>query len=91
MTVGGLITALVVGLAIGLLGRLVIPGRREAPVWLTVAIGVVAALVGTIVARLAGIDTGAFNPRALIVQAGLAGLGVVLVVATAGPGRSDSA
>lgn len=30
MSIAGLVTALLVGVAAGLLGRLVIPGRREA-------------------------------------------------------------
>ncbi|MET8351679.1 GlsB/YeaQ/YmgE family stress response membrane protein [Micromonospora sp. NPDC005206] len=91
MTVTGLVTALLVGVTIGLFGRLVIPGRREAPIWLTVAVGVVAALAGTIVARLAGVDTRAPNVLAVLIQVGLAGIGVVLVVASAKSERCDSA
>ncbi|MEU7850205.1 GlsB/YeaQ/YmgE family stress response membrane protein [Micromonospora parva] len=90
MSIAGLVTALLVGVASGLFGRLVIPGRREAPVWLTVSVGVVAALAGTILARLAGVDTGTFNLLTLVVQVGLAGSGVVLVVATAKPQPSDA-
>ncbi|SIM69073.1 transglycosylase [Micromonospora cremea] len=90
MTITGLVTALLVGVTIGLLGRLIIPGRREAPMWLTVAVGVVAALAGTIVARLAGVDTHALNLLAVIIEVGLAGIAVVLVVATASSERSDS-
>ncbi|MFI6784677.1 hypothetical protein [Micromonospora sp. NPDC050276] len=84
MSIAGLVTALLVGVAIGLLGRLVVPGRQEAPIWLTVSVGVVAALAGSIVARLAGIETGTPNLLSLVIQVGLAGIGVVLVVATAG-------
>ncbi|MBQ0902546.1 GlsB/YeaQ/YmgE family stress response membrane protein [Micromonospora sp. U21] len=90
MSITGLVTALLVGVTIGLLGRLIIPGRREAPIWLTVAVGVVAALAGTIVARLAGVDTHALNLLAVIIEVGLAGIAVVLVVATARSERSDS-
>ncbi|GLZ60730.1 MULTISPECIES: GlsB/YeaQ/YmgE family stress response membrane protein [Micromonospora] len=90
MSIAGLVTALLVGVASGLLGRLVIPGRREAPIWLTVSVGVVAALAGTILARLAGIDTGTLNLLTLVIQVGLAGCGVVLVVATAKPQPSDA-
>ncbi|MET8359778.1 GlsB/YeaQ/YmgE family stress response membrane protein [Micromonospora arida] len=90
MSIAGLVTALLVGVAVGLLGRLVVPGRQEAPIWLTVSVGVVAALAGSIVARLAGVDTSTLNLLALVIQAGLAGIGVVLVVATARPDPSDS-
>ncbi|MBQ0988701.1 GlsB/YeaQ/YmgE family stress response membrane protein [Micromonospora sp. PSH03] len=91
MSIVGLVTTLLVGVAVGLLGRLVVPGRQETPIWLTVSVGVVAALAGSIVARLAGVDTSTLNLMTLVVQAGLAGIGVVLVVATARPDPSDSA
>ena len=84
MTVTGLITALVVGLVIGVLGRLVVPSREHAPVWLTLAIGVVAALSGTIGISLAGTDLTAYGLREFAIQIGLAGIGVVLAVITAG-------
>ncbi|MEU5962148.1 GlsB/YeaQ/YmgE family stress response membrane protein [Micromonospora parva] len=90
MSIAGLVTALLVGVASGLFGRLVIPGRREAPIWLTVSVGVVAALAGTILARLAGVDTGTLNLLTLVIQVGLASTGVVLVVATAKPQPSDA-
>ena len=51
MTVTGIITALIVGLIIGALGRLVVPGKQNIPIWLTMVIGVVAALLGTVIAR----------------------------------------
>jgi uncharacterized membrane protein YeaQ/YmgE (transglycosylase-associated protein family) len=51
MTVGGIISAIVIGLIIGLLGRLLAPGKQNIPIWLTIVIGVIAALVGTAVAR----------------------------------------
>ncbi|MGC4864874.1 GlsB/YeaQ/YmgE family stress response membrane protein [Micromonospora sp. DT53] len=89
MSIAGLVAALLVGVAAGLLGRLVIPGRREAPAWLTVSVGVVAALAGTIVAQLAGVDTSTLNLLALVIEVGFAGSGVVLVVATAKIDPSD--
>ncbi|MBM0230888.1 GlsB/YeaQ/YmgE family stress response membrane protein [Micromonospora sp. STR1_7] len=89
MSIAGLVNALLVGVAIGLLGRLIIR-RQEAPIWLTVSVGVVAALAGSIVARLAGVDTSTLNLLTLVIQVGLAGIGVVLVVATARPDPSDS-
>jgi len=47
MTVTGIITAIVVGLIIGALGRLVVPGKQNIPIWLTILVGIVAALIGT--------------------------------------------
>jgi uncharacterized membrane protein YeaQ/YmgE (transglycosylase-associated protein family) len=43
---GLIISAIVVGLIIGALGRLVLPGRQDMPIWLTILIGIVAALIG---------------------------------------------
>ncbi|MBO4160946.1 MULTISPECIES: GlsB/YeaQ/YmgE family stress response membrane protein [Micromonospora] len=88
MSVPGIVAAVVVGLVVGTLGRLVIPGRKQVPVWLTLAVGLVAALLGTILSRLVGIDGDGYTLRQLIVQVGLAGVAVALVVGTAG-GRTE--
>jgi uncharacterized membrane protein YeaQ/YmgE (transglycosylase-associated protein family) len=40
MTVTGIITALIVGLIIGALGRLVVPGKQNILIWLTILIGI---------------------------------------------------
>ncbi|MBX7266878.1 GlsB/YeaQ/YmgE family stress response membrane protein [Micromonospora sp. Llam7] len=87
MTIAGIVAALAVGLAVGALGRLVVPGRAAVPLWLTMTIGAVAALLGAITAWLAGVQ--GFSLLALVVQAGLAAVGVVIVVATAGRERSE--
>ena len=84
MTVTGIITALIVGLIIGALGRLVVPGKQNIPIWLTMVIGVVAALLGTVVARLVGIDTAGFSVLELAVQVALAAIAVAVVAGTAG-------
>jgi uncharacterized membrane protein YeaQ/YmgE (transglycosylase-associated protein family) len=51
MTVTGIITAIVVGAIIGALARLVLPGRQNIPIWLTIVVGIVAAFIGTFLAR----------------------------------------
>ena len=89
MTITGIITALIVGLIVGALGRLAVPGRENIPVWLTLVIGVVAALVGTVLARLAGINPSGFSLLTLLIQVGLAALGVLAVARTAGRRRTD--
>ena len=43
MTVAGIISAILVGLVIGALGRLVVPGRQAIPIWLTIIVGIIAA------------------------------------------------
>jgi uncharacterized membrane protein YeaQ/YmgE (transglycosylase-associated protein family) len=80
MTVTGIITALIVGLIIGALGRLVIPGKQNIPLWLTLVIGVVAALLGTVLARATGVaDTKGFDWIEFLFQVVLAAIGVALV------------
>jgi uncharacterized membrane protein YeaQ/YmgE (transglycosylase-associated protein family) len=78
MTVTGIISAIIVGLIIGALGRLVLPGKQDIPIWLTAVIGVVAALIGTfIVGGLS--DTKGFDWIELLVQVVLAAVGVALI------------
>ncbi|WP_433301922.1 GlsB/YeaQ/YmgE family stress response membrane protein [Actinoplanes sp. CA-030573] len=80
MTVTGIITALIVGLIIGALGRLVVPGKQNIPIWLTMVIGIVAALLGTVLARAFGVaDTKGFDWIELAFQVVLAAVGVALV------------
>jgi uncharacterized membrane protein YeaQ/YmgE (transglycosylase-associated protein family) len=80
MTVTGVISAIIVGLIIGALGRLVVPGRQYIPIWLTIVIGIGAALLGTVIARSFGwADTTGFDWIELFVQVVLAALGVALV------------
>ena len=57
MTITGIISAIIIGLVIGALGRLVVPGRQPIPIWLTIVIGIVAAFLGTLIARALGIPT----------------------------------
>lgn len=54
MTVTGIISAIVVGLILGLLGRLVVPGRQSIPLWLTIIVGIVAAFIGGFIASALG-------------------------------------
>ena len=51
----GATTALLIGLGIGLLAQLIIPSRLRVPVWLTLAVGLIGALIGTFVAQAVGI------------------------------------
>jgi uncharacterized membrane protein YeaQ/YmgE (transglycosylase-associated protein family) len=80
MTITGIITALIIGLIIGALGRLVVPGRQNIPIWLTMVVGVVAALLGTVIARAIGVaDTKGIDWIELLFQVVLAAIGVALV------------
>lgn len=84
-TITGIIMALIVGLIIGALGRLVVPGKQNIPLWLTMLIGVGAALLGTVLARAMGANTNdGFSIVELLVQVVLAAIGVALVVGISG-------
>ncbi|RSN37874.1 GlsB/YeaQ/YmgE family stress response membrane protein [Amycolatopsis sp. WAC 01416] len=79
MTVTGIITAIVVGLILGVLGRFFAPGKQSIPIWLTIIVGIAAAFVGTAIARGLGYaDTKGFDWLELITQIVIAGLGVTL-------------
>ena len=85
MTVAGIVTAIIVGLVIGALGRLVVPGRQNIPVWLTIVVGIVAALLGTAIARGAGLaTTEGVDWIELLIQVALAAVGVALVTGVGG-------
>lgn len=83
MTIGGILGALVIGLIIGALGRLVLPGKQNIPIWLTIVVGMVAALIGSaIVGSLR--DTNGVDWVEIIVQVALAAAGVSLVAGSRG-------
>jgi uncharacterized membrane protein YeaQ/YmgE (transglycosylase-associated protein family) len=46
MEITGIISAIIVGLIVGALGRLVVPGKQHLPIWLTLVLGIVAAFIG---------------------------------------------
>ncbi|MFF5076669.1 GlsB/YeaQ/YmgE family stress response membrane protein [Actinoplanes sp. NPDC000266] len=80
MEITGIFTAIIIGLIIGALGRLVVPGKQNIPIWLTLLIGIVAALIGTFIAAAVGVDdTRGIDWIELILQIALAAGGVALV------------
>ncbi|WP_432565432.1 GlsB/YeaQ/YmgE family stress response membrane protein [Kineococcus sp. SYSU DK003] len=88
MTVTGIITAIVVGLIIGALARLILPGRQNISILLTILVGIVAALIGTALARGIGLaDTRGFDWIELIFQVVLAAIGVSAVASIRGRSR----
>ena len=83
-------SAIVVGAIIGGLGRLVVRGRQNISLVMTVAIGIIAALVGGFVANALGVgSTNGIDWIKLVIQVGLAAVGVTLYTEGAGSrGRS---
>ena len=79
MVISGIIGAIIVGLVIGALGRLVVPGRQHIPIWLTIVIGIVAAFIGSAIARGVGYaNTPGIDWLEILTQVVLAALGVAL-------------
>jgi uncharacterized membrane protein YeaQ/YmgE (transglycosylase-associated protein family) len=80
VTASGIISAIIIGLIIGALGRLVVPGRQPIPIWLTIVIGIAAALVGTWIAYALDVgSTPGIDWIELLLQIALAAVGVLLV------------
>lgn len=90
MTVTGIITAIIIGAIVGALARLVLPGKQNIGVLVTILVGIVAALIGTFIANAVGIatDTPGIDWGELLVQLVLAIVGVAIVAGTAGRGTS---
>ena len=91
MEVTGFLWAIVIGAIIGALARLILPGRQNIPIWLTIVVGIVAALLGTFIANLLGIgDTSGFDWLEFLIQLLVAIAGVALVAGIYGSrGRGD--
>ena len=79
MGIDGVITAIIVGAIIGGLGRLVIRGKQQISLLMTIVIGIVAALTGTFIAvRLGVANTPGIDWIELFIQVGLGAVGVTL-------------
>lgn len=86
MTIGGFLSAIVIGAIIGALGRLVIPGRQRIGILLTIGIGIVAAIVGTLIVGSLH-DTRGLDWIEILVQVALAAIGVLIVSSLKRGGR----
>ncbi|HWJ86210.1 MAG TPA: GlsB/YeaQ/YmgE family stress response membrane protein [Cellulomonas sp.] len=78
MTIGGIISAIVIGAIIGALARLILPGKQNISVLWTIVVGIVAALVGTLIVGSLR-DTNGIDWIEIIVQVVLAVIGVSIV------------
>ncbi|MFL5993600.1 MAG: GlsB/YeaQ/YmgE family stress response membrane protein [Streptomyces sp.] len=77
MEISGVISAIVIGIVIGVLGRLVVPGRQHIGMLWTILIGIVAAFIGTgIAAGLDVADTKGVDWIEWLIQIAVAALGV---------------
>jgi uncharacterized membrane protein YeaQ/YmgE (transglycosylase-associated protein family) len=85
-----IIWIILAGLIIGALARLVLRGRQNIPLWLTVLVGIIGALIGNAIASAIGVShTGGVDWIRHILQVGVA-VAVLAVVAPAWASRGRS-
>jgi len=77
MTIEGIFGAIIIGLLLGVIVRALAPGKQDIPIWLTIVVGIVAALIGTLIVGPLR-DTGGFDWTELVAQVVLAVIGVML-------------
>ncbi|MFS0705853.1 GlsB/YeaQ/YmgE family stress response membrane protein [Cellulomonas sp. 179-A 9B4 NHS] len=88
MGISGIITAIVIGAIIGALGRLVVRGKQRISILATIVIGIIAALIGTWLAQVVGVETtDGIDWIELVFQIGLAAIFVSLYAGWAGKNR----
>ncbi len=90
MTITGIITAILIGIVVGVLGRLLLPGKQPIGMLVTILVGIVAAFLGTFLARAIGIPTATngIDWLELLVQVIVAAVGVAIVASLTGKRRT---
>jgi uncharacterized membrane protein YeaQ/YmgE (transglycosylase-associated protein family) len=84
VSAGNVFSAILVGLVIGALGRLVVPGRQPIGCLLTLLLGIVGAVGGAALGRAADVD----GWLVFVLQVAVAAVGVAVVAAALrGPRR----
>ncbi|MET8051775.1 MULTISPECIES: GlsB/YeaQ/YmgE family stress response membrane protein [unclassified Streptosporangium] len=79
--IGSIVSAIIIGAIIGALARLILPGRQNLSIGLTLIVGIIAALIGTAIAASVGLtNTRGINWWEHLIQLALAVIGVLLVV-----------
>ena len=80
MTPAGIISAIIIGAIIGVLGRLLVRGKQNISIIVTIIVGIIAALLGTFLAGLVGVETtDGIDWIELVFQVVLAAIGVSIV------------
>lgn len=90
MTITSVITAILIGIVVGVLGRLLVPGRQPIGMLVTILVGIVSAFIGTWIAQKLGVPTvtNGIDWLELLVQVIVAALGVALVSSLMGRRRT---
>ena len=78
--ISSILSAIVIGAIVGVLGRLVVRGKQNISIVATIAIGIAAALIGTLIAGLIGVsETPGVDWIELVIQVVLAAVGVSFI------------
>lgn len=85
ISIQAILYAIIVGAIVGLLARLLVPGRQHLSILTTIVIGIVAAVLGTLLASALGVSythavagIRGIDWAQLLVQVVLAAIGIVL-------------
>ncbi|SDM83476.1 GlsB/YeaQ/YmgE family stress response membrane protein [Allokutzneria albata] len=88
MTFSVVISAVVMGVVIGVMARIVLPGKQRIPLWLTALVGIGSALVGTLLASLFNLsETPGIDWIELFIQLGIASAGVAIAEMVLAPAK----
>jgi uncharacterized membrane protein YeaQ/YmgE (transglycosylase-associated protein family) len=90
VTIGGIISALIIGLILGVIGRAIAPGKQNIPIWLTIVVGVLASVIGTLIVGPLRETSGWFDWTELIAQVVLAVIGVMIAASMYGRRKSKT-
>lgn len=90
-SVSAILGLLIAGIVLGILGRMLAPGKQAIPFWLTILAGIVGALIGNLVAGWTGVaETDGFDWWRHIFQV-IAAVIAVLLAASLYPKARTSA
>ncbi|MFE4601362.1 GlsB/YeaQ/YmgE family stress response membrane protein, partial [Kitasatospora indigofera] len=82
-----IVSALIEGLVLGVIARLLIPGKQDVPLWLTMILGMIGAMIGNGVAHVFGVaDTGGIDWWRHLFQLGAVRLEAWPTTTSPGPG-----
>jgi uncharacterized membrane protein YeaQ/YmgE (transglycosylase-associated protein family) len=83
-----IIWIVIAGLVIGAIARLLLRGKQDIPIWLTIVVGIVGAIVGNTIATVIGVrHTGGIDWIRHILQVGVAA-GLIVLLAPVWAARS---
>ncbi len=87
--IGTIVWAIIAGLVLGVIARLILPGRQNIPWWAMIGVGIVAAFVGGLIAQALGVGaTHGIDWIKHAIQVVLAVIGIAAVAAITGRRRT---